>query len=264
MGYVILVLVILILLAVFLYAYLYEPFQLVTKYETISNTVGAKIVHFTDIHYGKSFNNEQLRKVVDEINALEKDVVVFSGDLFVDDYNGEVDSLTRLLKEIDCQHKYAVWGNHDYKDFAIQHFETVLKNADFKILKDEREIININGKTVNVVGTDDYRAGTPNQPVVDHLNKDINVDYSILLVHVPDVAPQFVDDGYQLILSGHTHGGQIRPIGNIGWRTSYGRVYINDLFMLENNTQLYVSTGLGTTSLRVRFRCKPSITVLNI
>lgn len=132
------------------------------------------------------------------------------------------------------------------------------------MLKDEAELITLNNKNVNIVGTDDYRAGNPDQELVDSLNKDVKADLSVLIVHVPDIAPQFVNDGYDLIMSGHTHGGQIRPIGNIGWRTSYGRVYINDLFELENNTKLYVSTGLGTTSLRVRFRCKPSLTILNI
>lgn len=258
------VIIIVLLIGVFLYAYLYEPFQLVVKNVNISNTLGAKIIHITDIHYGDSFNDKQLKKVVDKINKLEKDIVVFSGDLFVDNYSGEVDTLTALLKEIDCQYKYAVWGNHDYKEFAIQHFENVMNGSDFKILKDEREIIEINGKRINIVGTDDYRDGTPNQDVIDTLNKDVDVDYSILIVHVPDVAPQFVNDGYQLIMSGHTHGGQIRPIFNLGWRTSYGRVYINDLYQFDNNTQLYVSTGLGTTSLRVRFRCKPSLSVINI
>lgn len=104
----ILLIILTLCLLVFLYAYFYEPFQLVIKEEDISNKIGAKIIHMTDIHYGKSFNNKQLKRVVDKINKLEKDVVVFSGDLFVDDYNGEVESLTKLLKDIDCEHKYAV------------------------------------------------------------------------------------------------------------------------------------------------------------
>lgn len=258
------VLFIVLLIVLVLYAYLYEPFQLVVKNVDIDDKVGAKIIHITDIHYGESFNNKQLKKVVDKINALEKDVVVFSGDLFVDSYDGEVDSLTALLKAIDCEYKYAVWGNHDYKEFAVTHFEDVLNNADFKILKDEREIIELNGKRVNIAGTDDYRDGNPDQAVVDTLNQDLDVDFSVLIVHVPDVAPQFVNDGYQLIMSGHTHGGQIRPVGNLGSRTSYGRIYINDIYKLENNTTLYVSTGLGTTAVRMRFRCKPSLSIINI
>lgn len=260
----ILIVILVVLVAAILYAYLYEPFQLIVKETKIDDVVGAKILQITDIHYGKSFNTEMLAKVVDKVNDLDKDVVVFSGDLFVDGYDGEVDSLTAQLKRIDCEYKYAVWGNHDYKEFAVKHFEDILVNADFKILKDEREIIELNGKKVNIVGTDDYRAGKPNQEVVDTLNKDVDVDYSVLIVHVPDVAPQFENDGYGLILSGHTHGGQIRPIGNVGWRTSYGRVYINELYNLGNDTKLYVSTGLGTTAYRVRFRRKPCIDILYI
>ena len=255
--------VVILIIVVVLYAYLYEPFQLVVKEEYISDKCDVKIIQITDIHYGKSFNTKMLKRVVDKINALDKDIVVFSGDLFVDSYTGEVTELTEVLKSIDCPYKYAVWGNHDYKEYAIQHFENVLTNADFKILKDQQELIEINNKKINVVGTDDFRSGTPDEELI-HSMVSPEADFNLLIIHVPDVAPLFVDDGYNLILSGHTHGGQVRPFFNVGWRTSYGRVYINDLFELENNTKLYVSTGLGTTSFRLRFRTKPSLTILHI
>lgn len=250
------------LISLFLYAYLVEPFQLEIK-EVVHNDLGVKIVQFSDLHFGKSFNESQLLKVIEAINAVEADIVLFCGDLFSDAYCGDIDSLISLLSNITCVNKYAIMGNHDYKYFAYHNFEKIMALANFKILRNGQATINIVDKVINLVGVDDYILGE-----IDYINTKASAelisDYSILLLHEPDVASLFESYGFNLILSGHSHGGQVLLPFNIRGKTKLGVKYYNGLYALSNNTNLYVSSGLGTSGFRLRFRVKPSITVHHI
>lgn len=247
----------------FLYGRYYEPFQLDVKEVHISDENDLRVIQFSDIHYGRGFNLQQLQKVVDAINELDHDIVIFSGDLFANTFKGDLEPLIKEFRRIESDHKYAVWGNHDYKKFAKVNFDTVFEEGDFKVLKDDNEIITVDQKRINIVGTDDFRDGNPD---VDHLHtlNEEEYDYSIMVVHVPDAADEFIGDNYDLILSGHTHGGQIRLPYDIRGTTKMGRNYIEGLFHLSDETKLYVSAGLGSSVMRMRFRVTPSITLLNI
>lgn len=222
-----------------------------------------KLVHFSDLHYGRGFSHKALIQVVDEINDVEKDIVVFSGDLFANTFDDDLEPLIHELSRIDCDYKYAVYGNHDYKKFAKKNFEKVMKASGFIILKDDQETISIDHKTINIVGTDDFRESQPDIELLHSFNKQ-EVDYSILIVHEPDIADEFVNDNYDLILSGHTHGGQVKLPYDIRGTTKLGRNYIDGLYELDHDTKLYVSSGLGSAVFRFRFRVKPSITILYI
>lgn len=249
-------------LIIFSYAYFVEPFKLEVKSVTVSNELGLKILHFSDIHYGKSFNDKQLAKVISEINKLDCDLVIFTGDLFTDSYNGDVQSLISLLKLIKCDNKFAIWGNHDYKYFAFKHFDHVLKSANFTVLRNESTTVNIDGKILNIVGSDDYIMGENEFDVIQSLSS-LN-EYNLLLLHEPDVAKDYVQLGFNLILSGHSHGGQVVLPFNIKGQTRLGSEYVSGLYTLSNKTNLYVSSGLGTSGIRLRFRAVPSITIIEI
>ena len=247
----------------FWYGRYYEPFLLDIKEIEISNENDLRVLQFSDFHYGRGFNLEQVKNVIDAINESDHDLVIFSGDLFSNTFRGDLQPLINEFKRIKSKHKYAVWGNHDYKKFAKFNFDRVFEEAGFTVLKDEHEIITIGERRLNIVGTDDFRDGSPDVNHLHTLNED-TYDYSIMITHVPDAADEFVDDNYDLILSGHTHGGQVRLPYDIRGTTKMGRNYIDGLFHLNDDTKLYVSSGLGSSVMRMRFRVIPSISILNI
>lgn len=244
------------------YARYIEPYQLEVKEVKVDECLGIKILHITDIHFGVNYNLEQLEKLVKKINSIEKDVIVFTGDFFDDRYGQGIDDIVSVLKLLDDKSlKYAIWGNHDYKHHAKDVYASLMSQSGFKLLSNEDEIIEINNQVFRIVGSDDYLLGDFNK---EYLQSIDNSTYNILLLHEPDAVDCFKYQAYHLILSGHSHGGQVRLLCGIKGKTRMGRKYQEGLFILNHKTRLYVSGGLGTTGTRLRYRMKPSISVISL
>lgn len=158
--------------------------------------------------------------------------------------------------------KYAVWGNHDYGGGAARVYEKVMNAANFTVLKNSGETISLkDGKKLFIGGLDDSLLGNPS--VDETLAYRQRYDYSILLTHEPDVADKFIGTNTQLILAGHSHGGQIRlPFYQV--KNVLAEKYIRGLYELSDHTKLYVNTGLGTTSIHARMGVPPEISVFQI
>lgn len=118
-----------------------------------------------------------------------------------------------------------------------------------------------NGKKVFIGGLDDSLLGNPS--VSETFAYRQQADYSILLTHEPDVADQFVGTNTQLVLAGHSHGGQVRlPFYQV--KNVLAKKYVRGLYELSDQTKLYVNTGLGTTSIHARFCVPPEISVFQL
>ena len=212
---------------------------------------GIKIVHFSDLHYGNTININNIDKVITKINSLKPDIVIFTGDLIDNKYNmtkEDTTKLTKSLKNINYNlGKYAVIGNHDfYKD---EFYDTVYN-------KDNNPIL--------IYGVDNVTYGSPSPTELDKKELE-NISYKILLVHEPDYIDNILNKyDIDLILSGHSHNGQIKLFGLKPFYKPEGSKKYFSPHYKENNTDIYISNGIGTSIIQFRFGSIPSINLFRL
>ena len=228
---------------------------------------GFKIVHISDIHYGVSIKKKELSNIVDKINLTKPDIVVLTGDL-LDNNNSykksDIDDIINQLNKIECSiEKYAIAGNNDYSN---QDWQNIIDSSNFINLNDSYELI-YKSKTpllISGLSTNDNNNNLNDKirKTNDYL-KDNNL-YSILIMHEPDEIKNIDYSKFNLILAGHSHGGQIRLpiIGGLIVKDG-SKKYINEYYKLDN-TDLYVSNGLSNSSIKYRFFNKPSFSLYRL
>ncbi len=251
------------LLLLFIYMFFWEPKQLeIIEYPIINESIpesfdGFKIVHFSDIHFGTTVNEKELESIVNKINLLKPDILVFTGDLFdnsVTINENTKNKIEEILKKTTSKlGKFAIKGDQDYSD---NRFEEIMTNADFQILKNQNIPIYFNG--ISPI----YIAGIPSiskqeQNLGNALTKEENA-YTILLMHEPILFDDVLNTT-NLVLAGHSLGGLIR-IPKIGGLIEFDNVnkYQKGIYQKGSST-LIVSSGLGTHKLSARFLNYPSI-----
>ncbi len=227
---------------------------------------GLKIVQFGDLHYGSTIHKKELDNIVNTINNQKPDIVVFVGDLVefhVDLNEEEQKELQEALKNIDATvEKYSVKGNHDYEN---DYYDKIMPNTGFITLDNSYDYFYKNSNVpIVITGLDDYWKGKPDYAnAFSFLNDFEEKPYTLLILHEPDQVDKLDEYNYtfDIALAGHSHLGQVRfPfIGAI--YTPYGaRKYTDEHYKINGN-DLYVTGGLGTSTLRLRFLNKPSITL---
>lgn len=204
-----------------------------------------------------------MEKIVAEVNKEKPEIVVFTGDLF-DRFAtyGSVEETVATLKKIDASlGKFAVWGNHDYGGDASSIYPTVLSNSDFQLLEnDGTTVITTNGEKIFIAGLDDALLKTASIP--NALAKNDGA-YTVLLGHEPDIADQIQNQNVQLMLSGHSHGGQIKlPFFTV--KNMLAKKYFRGFYDITPHTKLYVNSGLGTTKISARFYIPPEIAIFKL
>lgn len=255
------------------YAYDIEPYRISVTHQNINepnpNKKELKIVQLSDIHLKGDFTPDNLAKVVERTNALKPDIIVFSGDLY-DNYavyhNDEV--VIRHLSRLKAKYKkIAIWGNHDRGGGASNAYPSIMQESGFKLLDNEHLPLQIHGKEILLTGVDDLLLGNPYIPL-DY--NSFNYDYKILLSHETENVKAYADAGYNLILSGHSHGGQVN-IPFLGFvnekileEAFHTSKYSRGLYELNKKTKLFVSSGIGTTQVSARFGVVPEIAFLSI
>ena len=269
--------IIVFIIGIVLYARFVGTMGLTTKEYVImdknvpDNFDGLKIVHFSDLHYNRAISLNKVKSIVNEINDINPDIVVFTGDLIDRDAiisDNDYDELANILGNIKSKYgKYAVIGNHDYekdKDGVIKVFH----KADFKYLENSYEIIyNKENEKIFIGGLGNV---THNQEdiskMMEYFNDEGNkIDYKIILVHEPDIADNIVKDyKVNLILAGHSHNGQVRlPIIGAIYKPPYAKNYYDNYYNLDG-TNLYISSGIGVSTINYRLFNHPSINFYRI
>ncbi|MDQ0860416.1 metallophosphoesterase [Bacillus sp. V2I10] len=253
------------------YARYIEPRLIQTTEVEISSTKlpssfsGVKIVQFSDIHLSEEYSINQLVKIVNKINQLSPDVIFFTGDL-IDKPNqyGYLHQISPVLRRLKAPlGKYAIYGNHDHGGYGTAVYETIMKDSNFKLLKNRGERISLlDGSSVFVAGIDDMMLGRPDfdQTFTDASSRL----FTILLAHEPDAALEAKQFSVDLQLSGHSHGGQVQlPFYGPLITPPFASVYTEGLYDVDS-MKLYVNRGLGTTRLPYRFFSVPEITVFTL
>ncbi len=200
------------------------------------------IVQISDLHIGGLIDREFVKHSVEKINSLNADIVVITGDL-IDKKIETVKEVVLELTHIQAKHGiYYVLGNHEYfhDPLGIINF---MKDTNIKLLLNEN--VAIDELKLNIVGVTDlfgYRANLL-EPNITKAFKECNSDYkTILLAHQPKFIEELADHKPDLILSGHTHGGQIWPFNHL---VKLQQPYVKGLHQLDNGSTIYVNSGIG-------------------
>ncbi len=228
---------------------------------------GFRIVQLTDIHVGPTIDGRWLRQVVEQVNALDADVVAITGDL-VDGSVANLGAQVAVLGELRARHGvFFVTGNHEYYAGADEWIAE-LGRLGVKVLRNERVTLRPGGAAaldvaLDMVGVDDYHsAGFPGHGpdlprAVAGRNDKIP---AVLLAHQPAAVSEAATLGIDLQLSGHTHGGQIWPWG---FFVRLQQPYVAGLHR-QGNTQLYVSCGTGYWGPPMRLGAPAEITEITL
>jgi len=219
---------------------------------------GYRIVQISDIHLKPIVTLNLVRKTVAMVNALQPDLIVITGD-FVTRFISGIYEMGPVLGQLRARHGvFASLGNHDlWLDAAI--ITQTLNASGVPVLINQGLPISVNGETLWLAGVDDAMSGRPN---LNAALKGMPAKAPVVLMgHEPDPADEFSLDGrVNLMLSGHSHGGQIRLPG-IGspFKAPLAENYDMGLYNVEG-MWLYVNRGIGViTSVPLRLNCPPEI-----
>lgn len=271
-----LLILILIITLILLYARYVGTTGLITKEYKIETTDipssfdGLKVIHFSDLHYLRVTNKNDLKKIVDEINLINPDIVFFTGDLIDKDFNPtnkEKDELIELLSNIKSKYgKYSIIGNHDIKK-EEDLLENIYTSSNFTLLQNSYDIIYSNtNEKIFIGGTDTYSFDKSDiDKTMEYFNTNEDISYKIILSHEPDYADTIANNyDIDLILSGHSHNGQINIPFIKKLFLPYGSKKYYDNYYNINNTDLYISSGIGESRINLRLFNKPSINFYRI
>lgn len=279
---------VLLIFALAVWAFYLEPSSLVVnryplalqKWSNPSHQL--KIAAIADLHAGSNFIDEaKIRKVVELTNEQEPDVIVLLGD-YLSPYIFERASVKMPPEEVfrnlaGLKAKYGVFaviGNHD-NDFGRKRVRAGIEAAGYTVLEDELRTIEKDGKRTTFLGTKDaLTAGNAWRKISDGLKSLLKnsgeIGDLIVLTHNPDAFAYLtgdlsISDNFSLLVAGHTHGGQCRfpVIGAPIVPSEYGQKYAAG-HVHDHGIDIFVSTGIGTSMLPVRFGVTPEITVLEL
>ncbi len=235
---------------------------------------GFHIAQLSDIHLDEFTEPFFLHYAVDRINRLQPDAVFLTGDFVTHELLPRKWSIPSawkcadLLGKLECRDRYASLGNHDVTVSADAVTEA-LAASNITVLRNSFCPLERGSSRLWLAGLDDAVEGHPDiDRAIPEFLRGRAEEPVLLLCHEPDFADVIVKHragpSVQLILSGHTHGGQIRlPFVPPMALPPLGRKYIEGLFQLET-TQLYVNRGLGTVGIPFRLNCPPEIASITL
>ena len=206
---------------------------------------GFHIVQLSDLHVGPTIGAERVAEVVSMVNALEPDMVALTGD-FVDGSVAHLAPAMSLLAGLKSRHgSFFVTGNHEYYSGADTWIEA-LESWDVRVLRNTMDVITHDGAELELLGVDDWRAarrvkghGYDLAKAATHRRSDRT---AVLLSHQPKAIHEAASHNIDLVLSGHTHGGQIWPFGYV---VGLLQPYVKGLHRHTDRTWIYVHTGTG-------------------
>ena len=231
---------------------------------------GFRIVQISDLHLDEYTEPFFLERIVRHVNSLSPDLVLLTGDFvtrgaftFVD-INHAVNRCAEICSQIACPERFAVLGNHDVQVGSALVIDALNANR-IPVLVNQHIPIERNGGRLWICGVDDPFVSIPHLDLAIPPTPDGPV---ILMAHEPDYADKVIHHPrgglVDLMLSGHTHGGQIQApfLGPLVLPPG-GKNYAEGFFTLQQ-MQLYVNRGIGTVGLPFRLNCPPEITVFTL
>jgi len=219
-----------------------------------------RIVHLSDIHHSPLTGRKQIERAVEVANSLQPDIIALTGDYISHEreYAAPCAGMLGRLKA-RCG-VYAVLGNHDHwTDAAL--VTDLFASEGIRMLTNEGMRFEDNGASFWLAGVDDTMVGLEDLDLA--LAGSQADEMKLLLAHNPLVLRRAARTGVDLVLAGHTHGGQVT------WRSETSRSGRPRRRLLrglgrQGETQIYVSRGLGTVVLPIRYGCLPEVALLEL
>ena len=260
------------------YAAFIEPQIIVVTKVSITHPLAEpmKIAVVSDPHVGPYKGKPFLRRVVKKLNGLLPDLVLMPGD-FVFTRSADPSELAPFADINAPLGTFAVLGNHDVGEYQSligkrysgkdrgEKIAQKLEEFDVTVLRNEHDLLQLTNSNIAVAGIDDLWTG--HHDLAASLSGISSDTYTILLSHNPSVIDEPHSDSAHLIVSGHTHGGQLR-IPGIGplttLPTSLGKQFDQGIFELEEDRALAITRGIGESSSRTRFFAWPEILLIEV
>lgn len=223
---------------------------------------GFRITQLTDIHHSRIVGLGEVEKVVKLANDTRPDLIVLTGD-YTTSYRRYIEPCAEALARLQApEGVWAVLGNHDHYTDPELTTRGLIRNR-IVVMNNSNTVLKRGPDRLQLAGIDDWSwAGTDWKRALYGMNLQLP---SILLSHQPSVLDLPEAQTVSLIISGHTHGGQIK-LPFIGAPARYATMdlkYASGLFR-QGHTQLYVSRGTGVIGLPVRLGVRPEIAVLRL
>src|SRR4026207_2015060 len=246
-------------------AALTEPYMLTIEHQRIHlNRLpnafdGFRVVQLSDIHHGPFSNSDQIERAVETANRLQPDIIALTGD-YISKERHYAAPCAEMLGKLKARYGvFAVLGNHDHwvdaalvTDLFRAEGINVLVNQGMRFEKD--------GAAFWLAGVDDTMVGLEDLSLaLAGARKD---EMKLLLAHNPIILRRAARASVDLVLSGHTHGGQVAIRGERASARPNKRL-LKGLWR-QGNTQIYVNRGLGTVVLPIRYGCPPDISLLEL
>jgi predicted MPP superfamily phosphohydrolase len=222
---------------------------------------GFRILQLSDIHHSLFVPLDHVAAVVELSNSLKPDLIALTGD-FVSYSRASIEPVAEILGGLRARSGIvAVLGNHDFR-VGAEAIESALRRQRIQVLRNRHRSLQRRGDTLFLAGVDDYGYGANLGQALRGIPDEA---LTILLAHNPRLVTAAACRGISLVLSGHTHGGQVNfPL--LG--TVYGRSPEQMRFKMGwdrlGGTQIYVSRGIGTIVLPVRWRCPAEVPLLQL
>lgn len=221
---------------------------------------GLRVVHLSDLHYGPLVDPRHLERAISIANELKPDLIALTGD-YISQERSYAAPCAALIGQLRARFGvFAVLGNHDH--WTDANLITDLFRAEgVRVLLNEGLRLDINGAAIWLAGVDDTMVGLEDLSLA--LAGSSEDEMKLLLAHNPVVLRRAWKSDVDLVLSGHTHGGQvtIRPEKN---RSGRPRRRLLRGLGRRGNTQIYVTRGLGTVVLPIRYGCPPEVSMLEL
>ena len=243
-----------------------EPYRLTIEHHQIylkrlpKALDGFRIVQLSDIHHSRFTSRQIIERAVQTATSLQPDIIALTGD-YISKERAYAAPCAEILGKLRARHGiYAVLGNHDHwTDAAL--ITDLFRAEGITVLINQGMRFEKNGAAFWLAGVDDTMVGLEDLPLAMAGSSDDEM--KLLLAHNPIILRRAARAGVDLVLSGHTHGGQVSLVSD---RNTAGRPRRRVLKGLatEGETQIYVTRGLGTVVLPVRFGCPPEVSLLEL
>ncbi len=243
-----------------------EPYRLTIEHQQIylkrlqKALDGFRIVQLSDIHHSRFTSRQIIERAVQTAIGLQPDIIALTGD-YISKERTYAAPCAEILGKLRARHGvYAVLGNHDHwTDAAL--ITDLFRAEGISVLINQGMRFEKNGAAFWLAGVDDTMVGLEDLSLA--LAGSSDDEMKLLLAHNPIILRRAARAGVDLVLSGHTHGGQVSLMSD---RSAAGRPRRRVLKGLasEGETQIYVTRGLGTVVLPVRFGCPPEVSLLEL
>lgn len=222
---------------------------------------GLKIIHLSDIHHSPFTGLDHINRAIKVANRLRPDIVLLTGD-YVSHEAEYIKPVAEALSALKAEYGvHACLGNHDHWTDP-EMITSELRNVGINVLINTGERIDIRGVSVWLAGVDDHMVGKTDLQAA--LKGSFPDEFKLLMAHNPLIFRKSVREDIDLTLSGHTHGGQVKVRTHTNRNRLLPRRKLTAGLHQRKNSSIYITRGIGTVVLPIRYQCPPEISLLEL